>query len=88
MNDFSTDPLTCKTFSYGSSWTECLRLIRNVSQHWYDRPRPMPQPQAFSEEGDPHDYFLNVLPTLPVVVHRAVRSSKWTERSDLQKYFI
>jgi serine/threonine-protein kinase/endoribonuclease IRE1 len=42
-----------KTFSYKSSWTECLRLIRNVSQHWHDRPRPMPQPEAFYEVGDP-----------------------------------
>ena len=83
----STDPLTGKTFKYDSSWTECLRLIRNVNEHWYDRPRPMPQPKAFYMVGDPQVYFLTLFPSLPTEVHRAVRSSNWTERPDLEGYF-
>ena len=88
LRHLSTDPLTRKTFNYNSSWTECLRLIRNVSQHWYDRPRPLPQPPAFYLVGDPQEYFLELFPHLPVVVYRAVRSSNWTERSELKEYFM
>ena len=80
----STDPLTGKISRFGSSWTECLRLIRNVSQHWYDRPRPLPQPEAFYLVGDPQEYFLNVFPSLSVAVHQAVRSSNSTKVSDHQ----
>ncbi len=77
-----------KVFCYKSSWTECLRLIRNVSQHWHDRPRPLPQPEAFYVVGDPQEYFLNLFPNLPVVVHGIVRSCDWKERPDLKEYFI
>ena len=73
--------------NYGPSWTECLRLMRNVNQHWKDTPRPLPQPKAFYEVGDPQEYFLKVFPDLPVLVHRIVRSSDWKERPELQKYF-
>ena len=76
-----------KTFSYKSSLTDCLRLIRNVNQHWRDRPRPMPQPEAFYLVGDPQEYFLNLFPSLPVEVHRIVRSCDWKERPDLKEYF-
>ena len=77
-----------KVFHYGSSWTECLRLIRNVNEHWHGRPRPKPQPEAFYLVGDPQVYFLNLFPSLPVEVHRIVRSSKWKERPELRKYFF
>ncbi len=77
-----------KVFYYKSSWTECLRLIRNVSQHWHDRPRPLPQPEAFYVVGDPQEYFLNLFPSLLVEVHRIVRSCDWRERPDLKEYFI
>ena len=80
--DFSNGKL--KTFRYGSSWTECLRLIRNVNQHNNDRPRPLPQPSDF---GDPQEYFLKVFPNLPVVVHRIVRSCNWKYRTDFKEYF-
>ena len=73
-----------KTFNYGPSWTECLRLIRNANQHWHDRLRPLPQPEAFS---DPQEYFLTLFPNLPVVVHGIVRSCDWKERADLKEYF-
>ena len=74
---------------YGSSWTELLRLIRNVDQHWHDRPRPLPQPdKEFYLVGNPQEYFLNLFPNLPVEVHRIVRSCDWKERPTLKKYFI
>ena len=77
-----------KTFHYRSSWTECLRLIRNVNQHWNDRPRPLPQPAAYYIVSDPKEYFLKIFPNLPAVVHRIVRQCDWRERSDLREYFI
>ena len=76
-----------KTFRYGSSWTECLRLIRNINQHWHDRPRPLPQPEAYYIVSDPQEYFLSIFSSLPVVVHRIVRSCDWKERLDLKDYF-
>ena len=78
-----------KVFSYKSSWTECLRLIRNVNQHWHDhQPRPQPQPEAFYLVGDPQEYFLKLFPRLPVEVHRIIRSCDWKERDDLKEYFM
>ena len=76
-----------REFCYDSSSTECLRLIRNVSQHWKDQTRPLPQPEAFYIVGDPQEYFLSIFPNLPTVVHRIVRSSNWKERPDLKEYF-
>ncbi len=75
-----------KAFRYNSSWTDCLRLIRNVKEHWHDRPRP--RPKAFYLVGVPQEYFLNLFPNLPVEVHRIVRSCNWRERPDLKEYFI
>ena len=83
-----TDFVTRKQYSYGSSWSECLRLIRNVDQHWYDPPRPLPQPEEFYLVGDPQEYFLNLFPNLPVEVHKIVRSCDWKERPKLKEYFI
>ena len=74
-----------KTFKYGSSWTQCLRLIRNVDQHKNDKPRPLPQPAAF---GDPQEYFLKKFPNLAVVVHRIARKCDWKDRPDLKEFFI
>ena len=76
-----------KSIRYRPSWTECLRLIRNVNQHWNDRPRPLPQPEAFYVVGDPQEYFLKVFPELPVVIHRIVRSCDWKERPDSEELF-
>ena len=72
-------------FSYSSAWTECLRLIRNIKQHWDDKPRP--RPETFYVVGNPRDYFLNIFPSLPVVVHKIVRSCDWKDRPDLKKFF-
>jgi serine/threonine-protein kinase/endoribonuclease IRE1 len=75
-----------KIFHYGSTWTDCLRFIRNVKEPWNDR-RRLP-PEVLYSIGDPQEYFLKHFPNLPVVVHRNVRSCDWKERPDLQEYFI
>ena len=81
----STDPLNGYTFRYTSSWTDCLRLIRNVKECWHDRPRP--RPELFYLVGDPPKFFLNLFPNLPVKVHRIVKSCGWKDRPNLQQYF-
>ncbi len=82
----STDFLKGKRIRYSSSWMDCLRLIRNVKEHWNDCPRP--RPAEFYLVSDPQEYFLNLFPNLPVEVHRIVRSGEWRKRPDLKKYFI
>ncbi|XP_046844723.1 serine/threonine-protein kinase/endoribonuclease IRE1-like [Xenia sp. Carnegie-2017] len=73
---------------YNSSWTECLRLIRNVGQHWCDRPRPRPQPETFYKIGDPKEYFLKTFPDLLIRVHTAVRSNdEWKNKPELNFLF-
>ena len=32
-----TDSSKVRTFRYNSLWTDCLRLIRNIHEHWHDR---------------------------------------------------
>ncbi len=82
----STDSSRGRTVRYKSSWTDCLRFIRNVREHWHDRPRP--RQEAFYLVGDPQEYFLNLFPNLPVEVHKIVRSFDWRERPDLKEYFV
>ena len=82
----STDCLKGKTFSYRSYWTDCLRLIRNVDQHWKDRPRP--RPEVFYTVDNPQKYFLDLFPSLCVEVHKIVRSCDWKERDYLKEYFV
>ncbi len=73
---------------YGASWTETLRLIRNVNEHWHNRPSGAVPDDIESFVGDPQKYFSNLFPYLPVEVHRIVRTSDWKERPDLKEYFI
>ena len=89
LNYLCTDDVNgkLKTFKYRSSWTECLRLIRNVHQHWNDRAHPLPHPAAYYIVSDLKEYFLKIFPKLPVEVHRIVRSCDWKERPDLKEYF-
>ncbi|XP_046861791.1 uncharacterized protein LOC124455094 [Xenia sp. Carnegie-2017] len=60
---------------YGSSWTECLRLIQDIGQHRNDGPRPLPQPEPFYKIGDYRTYFVETFPSLPVRIHAALRSN-------------
>ncbi|XP_046855924.1 serine/threonine-protein kinase/endoribonuclease IRE1-like [Xenia sp. Carnegie-2017] len=86
---FRTDVVTGKNFTYDSSWTECLRLIRNINQHWYDRPRPRPQPEPFYKIGNHKAYILKKFPNLPVRVHATVRSNEEELKNnpDLNNFF-
>ncbi|XP_046855515.1 uncharacterized protein LOC124448598 isoform X2 [Xenia sp. Carnegie-2017] len=68
------DKVHGKIYNYGPLLTECLRLIRNIGQHWYDRPRP--RPQTFYKIGDHKAFFIKKFPNLPVWVHAAVRSNE------------
>ncbi|XP_046855460.1 serine/threonine-protein kinase/endoribonuclease IRE1-like [Xenia sp. Carnegie-2017] len=74
--------------TYNSSWTECLSLIRNIDQHWNDRPRPLPQPEPFYKIGDYRAYFLRTFPNLPVRVHTAVRSNEELKNEPELKNFF
>ncbi|XP_046855130.1 uncharacterized protein LOC124448160 isoform X2 [Xenia sp. Carnegie-2017] len=83
-----TDEVKRKMFKYGPSLTEFLRLIRNIGQHWYDRPRPRPQPEPFYKIGDHKAFFLKTFPNLPVWVHAAVRSDEeFKNYSELKNFF-
>ncbi len=86
LNYLCTDSSRGRTFRYNSTWTDCLRLMRNIQEHWHDRPRP--RPEAFYLVGDPQKYFLDIFPSLPVEVHRIVRSCDWRERPGLKEYFM
>jgi serine/threonine-protein kinase/endoribonuclease IRE1 len=88
LNYLRIDFVTGKPHKYGPSWCECLRLIRNVNQHWYDISRQRPQlDEEFYLVDNPQKYFLNVFPNLPTDVHRIVRSSDWKERPNIKEYF-
>ncbi|XP_046843791.1 serine/threonine-protein kinase/endoribonuclease IRE1-like isoform X2 [Xenia sp. Carnegie-2017] len=85
---FCTDKVSGKIVKYGPSWTDCLRFIRNCCLHWYDKPRPTPQPEPLEKIGDPKDYFLETFPSLPVLVHAAVRSNnEWKNKPELKTFF-
>ena len=70
----------------GSRYTDCFRLIRNVRQHWGDKPRP--PLKAMGTAKSIEEYFLQLFPLLPLVVHQVVREHfNWRERDALKKYF-
>ena len=86
LNYLCTDRQRPKvTYKYGDKWSECLRLIRNTFQHWNDGTHSN---IGTMDIGNPQDFFLKVFPTLPVVVHRAIRSKEdWKKRKDLEQFF-
>ena len=43
LNYLSYDKLKKILFKYTSSWTDCLRLIRNIKEHWKDYARTEPE---------------------------------------------
>ena len=70
----------------GSRYTECVRLIRNVRQHWRDKPRP--PLKAMGTAKSIEEYFLQLFPHLPLIVHQVIREySDWRERDAFKKYF-
>ena len=79
------DQLKKKSFKYTSSWTDCLRLIRNIKQHWKDCPRT--EPEAMKVD-DPQEYFLNLFPDLVLRVYKIARScDDLKELPGLKEYF-
>ena len=70
----------------GTMYTDCVRLIRNVRQHWGDKSRrPL---KAMGQAKSIVGYFLQQFPSLPLVVRQVIREhSDWRERDALKKYF-
>ena len=81
----SYDKLKKIPFIYTSSWRDCLRLIRNIKEHWKDYPRK--EPEA-TKVGDPLEFFLNLFPDLVLLVYKIARSrGDLKELSGLKEYF-
>ncbi|XP_046843883.1 uncharacterized protein LOC124437960 isoform X2 [Xenia sp. Carnegie-2017] len=74
-----------KTLTYKPTWASCLRFIRNVGQHWKDKPRPHLSP--YVKEGNYKKYFLQHFPDLSLRVHKIIRSTDWKTRTDLEEHF-
>ena len=70
---------------YTDDVADLLRLIRNTSEHWNDKPPP---PAVQQKVGKPEEYFLKIFPTLPVVLHRIIRNKPdWNQRDKLKQFF-
>ena len=81
----SRDKLKKISFKYASSWTDCLRLIRNVKEHWKDCKRT--EPEA-TKVGYPQEFFLNLFPNLVLGAFKIARSRHdLKELSGLKEYF-
>ena len=78
------DPKKSTPNSYNNQWTDCLRFIRNANQHW-DDPKSVSRPKSI--EGKPQDYFLEIYPSFPMVVHKILRSSDWGKKEEFVKFF-
>jgi serine/threonine-protein kinase/endoribonuclease IRE1 len=65
---------------YSDNGAELLRFIRNVAAHW---------PAQFLDKFDtPQAYFLEVFPTLPMIVHNILRKyPDWCHRDTLRQFF-
>ena len=71
----------------GNRYTHCLRFIRNVRQHWGDKPT-RPTLKAMASATSPDEYFLQIFSTLPLVVHQIIRKNpEWKKRCKLQEFF-
>ena len=71
----------------GSRYTHCLRFIRNVRQHWGDKPRP--PLKAMGHATSIEEYFLQLFPTLPLVLHQIIREyPDWKARPTLKEFFL
>ncbi|XP_046844562.1 uncharacterized protein LOC124438452 [Xenia sp. Carnegie-2017] len=87
LKDFKTYEVNNKerAATYESSWASCLRFIRNVGQHWHDKPQP--RLSQYIKEGNYKEYFMQRFPELPLLVHKIIRSTDWKTRPDLKKHF-
>ncbi|XP_046843775.1 probable serine/threonine-protein kinase ireA isoform X2 [Xenia sp. Carnegie-2017] len=87
LKDFKTFEVNKneRNVTYESSWASCLRFIRNVDQHWHDKPHPRLSP--YIKEDNYKEYFLQRFSELPLLVHKVIRSTDWKTRPDLKKHF-
>ena len=70
---------------YSDDVADLVRLFRNTAKHWRDKTPPT---TVQEKVGTPKEYFLNLFPTLPVVLHRIIRKDpKWKQRKQLKQYF-
>ncbi|XP_046862196.1 serine/threonine-protein kinase/endoribonuclease IRE2-like isoform X1 [Xenia sp. Carnegie-2017] len=74
-----------KTLTYKPTWASCLRFIRNVNEHWKDKPRQHLSP--YVKEGNYKKYFLRHFPDLPLRLHKIIRSTDWKTRTDHEEHF-
>jgi serine/threonine protein kinase len=72
--------------TYYSTWRDCVRLIRNVKEHWKSYPKTTPEA---NEVGNPQEFFLDLFPDLVLRVYKIARyrSSSLKEASALIEYF-
>ncbi|XP_046844107.1 uncharacterized protein LOC124438155 [Xenia sp. Carnegie-2017] len=73
------------TLKYESTWAGCLRFIRNVDQQWQNK--PLPRLSQYIKQGNYKEYFLEVFPELPLLVHKVKRSTDWKSTPDLEEHF-
>ena len=71
--------------SYSDDVADLVRLIRNTAEHWGDKTPPT---TVQVKVGTPKEYFLNLFPTLPVLLHRIIREDPdWKQREQLKQFF-
>ena len=71
---------------HGSRYTDCLRLIRNTFQHRYGKLRQLKKKTPATSSLE--EYFLQLLPTLPLVLHQIIREDPdWKTLLALQEFF-
>jgi serine/threonine-protein kinase/endoribonuclease IRE1 len=86
LNTFCAGGHTPPSSFDGSRYTHCLRFIRNVRQHWGDKPRPPLKAMGTATSLD--EYFLQLFPTLPLVLHQIIREHPdWKTRPSLKESF-
>ena len=68
---------------FDPTWFGCLNLLQNVREHRQDEPHPQLPPS----EGNYKRYFLQVLPALPLLVHRIMRYIERKSTPDLEEQF-
>ncbi|XP_046862178.1 serine/threonine-protein kinase/endoribonuclease ire-1-like isoform X2 [Xenia sp. Carnegie-2017] len=85
LEEFTTFQNSNRRVNYESSWASCLRFMRNVDQHWQNKPRPHLSQHV--KEGNYKKYFLQRFPELPLLVHKVIRLTDWKTRPDLKKHF-
>ena len=67
----SFDKSKMTSFRYEKSWTGCLRLVRNMKQHWHHQERNEPEAKKV---GDPKIFFPSLFPDLVLKVYKIARS--------------